>query len=139
MIKPRDNQVDENPIGVTEGVRRTTGVTPIAGRLAPPDPEVKEKKSRRRFTAQYKTEDSRRSRRMHRAGPTGGLVTSGRPVFLESDQVATTAGGRAPVRLDPTAKRPETETEKPSRRTRRPVGKSQPESRKSVEAGQSDH
>jgi len=54
MIRPKDQQGAEDPIGVTEGVRRTTGVTPISGRLAPPNPEVKEKKSRRRFTAQYK-------------------------------------------------------------------------------------
>ena len=41
-------------IGVTEGVRRTTGVTPITGQVEPPDPEVPEAKARRRFTAQYK-------------------------------------------------------------------------------------
>jgi transposase len=41
-------------MGGTEGVRRTTGVTPINGEVDPPDPEVPEAKARRRFTAQYK-------------------------------------------------------------------------------------
>jgi transposase len=41
-------------MGVTEGVSRTTGVTPIKGKLDTPDPEVPEAKPRRRFTAHYK-------------------------------------------------------------------------------------
>ena len=41
-------------MGVTEGVSRTTGVTPIKGNVDAPDPEVPEAKARRRFTAQYK-------------------------------------------------------------------------------------
>ena len=46
--------------GGTEGVRRATGVTPSRGRteepgiMSPPDPEVPEKKARRKFTAKYK-------------------------------------------------------------------------------------
>ena len=40
--------------GVTEGVRRTNGVTPVNSEQDRPDPEVPEKKPRRRFTAQYK-------------------------------------------------------------------------------------
>jgi transposase len=45
--------------GVTEGARRATGVTPLAGHLevpsiVSPDPEVPEKKPRRKYTAQYK-------------------------------------------------------------------------------------
>ena len=46
--------------GGTEGARRATGVTPSRGRteelgmMFPPDPEVPEKKPRRKFTAQYK-------------------------------------------------------------------------------------
>jgi len=47
-------QVMATDLGVTEGVRRTTGVTPIKGKLDAPDPEVPETKPRRRFTAQYK-------------------------------------------------------------------------------------
>ena len=41
-------------MGGTEGVRRTTGVTPINDKVDPPDPEVPEAKARRRFTARYK-------------------------------------------------------------------------------------
>ena len=45
--------------GVTEGARRATGVTPSAARpevprIVSPDPEVPEKKPRRKYTAQYK-------------------------------------------------------------------------------------
>ncbi len=46
--------------GGTEGARRATGVAPSIGRteepgiMPPPDPEVPEKKARRKFTAQYK-------------------------------------------------------------------------------------
>ena len=45
--------------GSTEGARRATGVEPLAGGRAklicsPPDPEVPEKKRRRKFTAKYK-------------------------------------------------------------------------------------
>ena len=45
------------PAGVTEGARRATGVSPAAAEEPPmsvPDPEVPEKKPRRRFTANYK-------------------------------------------------------------------------------------
>jgi len=45
--------------GVTEGARRATGVSPGAAnpevpRIVSPDPEVPEKKPRRKYTAQYK-------------------------------------------------------------------------------------
>ena len=43
--------------GVTEGARRATGVTPATTeepRMPLPDPEVPEKKARRKFTAKYK-------------------------------------------------------------------------------------
>ena len=45
--------------GGTEGARRATGVAPSIGHteesvmISPPDPEVPEKKLRRKFTAQY--------------------------------------------------------------------------------------
>jgi transposase-like protein len=45
------------PAGLTEGARRATGVTPAAAeepRISVPDPEVPEKKPRRKFTAKYK-------------------------------------------------------------------------------------
>jgi transposase-like protein len=55
-LKLRTN-VESNPDGVTEGARRATGVTPAVAeehRMSLPDPEVPEKKSRRKFTAKYK-------------------------------------------------------------------------------------
>ena len=53
------NQVQVSAMGATEGARRATGVAPMAsGRdsfvSSPPDPEVPEKKPRRKFTAKYK-------------------------------------------------------------------------------------
>jgi transposase-like protein len=51
---PTDERVSSKGSGVTEGVRRTTGVTPLGANLNPPDPEVVEMKPRRKFTAQYK-------------------------------------------------------------------------------------
>ncbi len=54
MMTHREDDRAKGDIGVTEGVRRTTGVTSIGGRLQAPDPEVVEKKARRRFTARYK-------------------------------------------------------------------------------------
>lgn len=46
-------------MGSTEGARGATGVEPMAGgrtklNSSPPDPEVPEKKRRRKFTAKYK-------------------------------------------------------------------------------------
>jgi len=52
--------VDLPPDGVMEGARRATGITPSNGgaeepfMMSPPDPEVPEKKARRKFTAKYK-------------------------------------------------------------------------------------
>jgi transposase len=52
--------VDLPPDGGTEGTRRATGVSPSTGdaeepvMMSPPDPEVPEKKARRKFTAKYK-------------------------------------------------------------------------------------
>jgi transposase len=54
MISQRTNHGPEGGIGVTEGVRRTTGVAPIGAPMNIPDPEVPEKKNRRKFTARYK-------------------------------------------------------------------------------------
>ena len=54
MMTPNDTHKPEARIGVTEGARRATGVTPIGAQLNAPDPEVVEKKPRRRFTAGYK-------------------------------------------------------------------------------------
>ena len=46
-------------MGTTEGARRATGIVPMAGASAhlvssAPDPEVSEKRPRRKFTAKYK-------------------------------------------------------------------------------------
>jgi transposase len=52
--------VDPAPDGEMEGARRATGISPTWGhaeeavRMSPPDPEVPEKKARRKFTAKYK-------------------------------------------------------------------------------------
>jgi transposase len=63
MTSLRDSStlVERRPYdGETEGARRATGVAPSFSRteepgiMFPPDPEVPEKKPRRKFTAQYK-------------------------------------------------------------------------------------
>jgi transposase len=63
MVSFRDSStmIEQRAVdGGTEGARRATGVTPSRGRteepgmMSPPDPEVPEKKLRRKFTAQYK-------------------------------------------------------------------------------------
>ena len=53
-MKTRLKQRSKAGMGVTEGARRATGVTPIETNLNAPDPEVMEKKRRRKFTAAYK-------------------------------------------------------------------------------------
>ena len=56
---PSSNRVRASAMGATEGARRATGVAPMAGGrdsfgLSLPDPEVSEKRPRRKFTAKYK-------------------------------------------------------------------------------------
>lgn len=49
------NEPGQAPVmGVTQGARRASGVTPITGNPERPDPEVAEMKPRRKFTANYK-------------------------------------------------------------------------------------
>ncbi len=53
------NDHDTSAMGTMEGARRATGIVPMAGTSAhlvnsAPDPEVPEKRPRRRFTAKYK-------------------------------------------------------------------------------------
>ncbi len=53
------NDQDTSAMGTMEGARRATGIVPMAGTSAhlvnsAPDPEVPEKRPRRRFTAKYK-------------------------------------------------------------------------------------
>ena len=53
------NNLGTSAMGTMEGARRATGIVPMAGASAhlvnsAPDPEVPEKKPRRKFTAKYK-------------------------------------------------------------------------------------
>jgi len=61
-------------MGGTEGVRRTTGVTPINEKVNPPDPEVPEASARRRFTAQYKLRILKEADACTEPGQTGVLL-----------------------------------------------------------------
>jgi transposase len=59
LTSPDSNLVQVSAMGATDGARRATGVDPMAGGrnsqvFSPPDPEVSEKKPRRKFTAKYK-------------------------------------------------------------------------------------
>lgn len=74
MMTDRESKGREGEVGVTEGVRRTTGVTPIDGQLNPADPEVPEDKARRRFTAHYKLRILEEADRCAEAGQIGALL-----------------------------------------------------------------
>jgi transposase len=59
LTSQNSNEVQASAMGLTEGAHRATGVDPMAGGrdsqvFSPPDPEVPEKKLRRKFTAKYK-------------------------------------------------------------------------------------
>ena len=59
LTSQNSNEVQASAMGSTEGARRATGVDPMAGGrdskvFSPPDPEVPEKRPRRKFTAKYK-------------------------------------------------------------------------------------
>jgi transposase-like protein len=73
MSHKEDKRVS-GQIGGTEGVRRTTGVTPIRAHLDTPDPEVSEKKARRRFTAQYKLGIVEQADMLKESGQIGALL-----------------------------------------------------------------
>lgn len=66
--------------GETKGVRRTTGVSPEPGRcafngpIASPDPEVPEKKKRRKFTAAYKRSIVQQADHCQQPGDIGALL-----------------------------------------------------------------
>ena len=56
-IQLQSKSMSEQPnsgIDRTEGARRATGVPSMPGTSSPPDPEVPEKKPRRKYTAAYK-------------------------------------------------------------------------------------
>jgi len=59
LTSQTSNEVQASAMGSTDGARRATGVDPMAGGrnsqvFSPPDPEVPEKKPRRKFTTKYK-------------------------------------------------------------------------------------
>jgi transposase len=66
--------------GGTEGARRVTGVAPSFGRteepeiMSPPDPEVPEKRRRRKFTAQYKLRILAEAEACRKSGQIGALL-----------------------------------------------------------------
>ncbi len=66
--------------GGTEGARRATGVAPSFGRaeepasMSPPDPEVPEKRRRRRFTAKYKLRILAEAEACNKPGQIGALL-----------------------------------------------------------------
>jgi transposase len=66
--------------GGTEGARRATGVAPSFGRteepeiMSPPDPEVPEKRRRRKFTAQYKLRILAEAEACRKSGQIGALL-----------------------------------------------------------------
>ena len=65
--------------GVTEGARRATGDTPSGmltevPHIMSPDPEVPEKKPRRKFTAKYKLEILEKAERCTEPGQLGALL-----------------------------------------------------------------
>ena len=68
--------------GVTEGARRATGVTPPTGgaeepiTMSPPDPEVPEKKPRRKFTAKYKLQILQEADACTQPGQLGAFLRS---------------------------------------------------------------
>jgi len=84
--------VDLPPDGETEGARRATGVSPSTGgteeavMIFPPDPEVPEKKARRKFTAKYKLEILREVDACTKPGELGALL---RDKGLYSSNLAT--------------------------------------------------
>ena len=66
-------------MGTMEGAHRATGVGPMAGgrdssNILPPDPEVPEKKPRRKFTAKYKLRILAEADRCTQPGQMGALL-----------------------------------------------------------------
>jgi len=74
--------VDLPPDGVTEGARRATDVSPSTGgaeepfMMSPPDPEVPEKKPRRKFTAKYKLQILQEADACRESGQLGEFLRS---------------------------------------------------------------
>jgi len=79
LTSPNREEVQGSAMGSTEGARRATGVDPIAGGrdlhvFSPPDPEVPEKKPRRKFTAKYKLRILAEADTCIRPGQLGALL-----------------------------------------------------------------
>ena len=74
MLAYKDNKRPEADVGVTEGARRASGVTPIGTGLNPPDPEVPEKQPRRKFTAGYKLRILKEAEACTEPGQIGSLL-----------------------------------------------------------------
>jgi transposase-like protein len=73
IIEPAPNS------GVMEGARRATGITPSdalpeVAQIMTPDPEVPEKKPRRKFTAQYKLAILEKADKCTQPGQLGALL-----------------------------------------------------------------
>ena len=74
--------VDLPPDGGTEGARRATDVSPSTGgaqepfMMSPPDPEVPEKKARRKFTAKYKLQILQEADACMESGQLGAFLRS---------------------------------------------------------------
>ena len=88
---PGSNRVQASAMGATEGALRATAVAPMAGGRdsivsSPPDPEVPEKKSRRKFTAKYKLRILAEADTCTRSGQLGALL---RREGLYSSNLAT--------------------------------------------------
>ena len=79
LTSPDSNQVQVSAMGATEEARRATGVAPMAGGRDSfvsllPDPEVPEKKPRRKFTARYKLRVLAEADTFTRPGQLGALL-----------------------------------------------------------------
>jgi len=79
LTSPDSNQVQVSAMGATEGARRATRFTSMPdGRdsfvSSPPDPEVPEKKPRRKFTAKYKLRVLAEADTYTRPGQLGALL-----------------------------------------------------------------
>ena len=88
MMTHREKESPEEEIVVTEGVRRTTGVTTIGKHVTVLDPEVPEKKPRRRFTAQYKLRILEEADTCTEAGLARSATSARGPVFFQLDDMA---------------------------------------------------
>ncbi len=96
-MTPNDTRRSEARIGVTEGARRATGITPIGAQLNAPDLEVVEKKPRRRFTAGYELRILDEADACTEPGQLGALL---RREALYSSNLTTWRKQRAEGRLN---------------------------------------